>query len=384
MTMYLASPTLGQNTGASSYAVPIRERAVWRARQEPAPKTKRAPRYLLEEPASLISYDFQFVRRKLRAASGGLAVRSARSLRLGLFRRRWRSRFLLGCFTAASAEQRQGIPGAKGEAANGLFPGGAQGDVDAPVIGQPHGQQVFQDLLLFRRAHVRFGFDQFLHLFGGQVLFKAEGPSLKVIGGHAFFNQVALGAFHAPLGELHIVVLSPANIRVAFENQVGVGFKRRILLVVARQLIQGRLLAGQQPSRGFRHGGLGGREVDAVQRQLGFQLLDLRGLLDFHVAGSIGGAAAAVVHHALHAVAPRLQARGIKLHIRAAPHDLSAGRRVAVGQRIVVGVAAVASDPGALARQNRAALDGERRGRRTIGLFLHLDVRRASRGSALA
>src|SRR5260370_21687887 len=130
-------------------------------------------------------------------------------LGLGLFCRRWSRRFLLGCFTAASAEQRQGILGAKGEAANGLFPGGAQGDVDAPVIGQPHGQQVFQDLLLFRRAHSRFGFDQFLHLFRGQVLFKAERPSLKVVGGHAFFNQVALGAFHAPLGELHIVVLSP-------------------------------------------------------------------------------------------------------------------------------------------------------------------------------
>src|SRR5260370_1269113 len=193
-----------------------------------------------------------------------------------LFRGSWSRRFLFRCFTAL-AEQRQGILGAKGETANGLFTSGAQGDVDAPVIGQPHGQQVFQDLLLFRRAHVRFGFYQFLYLFRGQVLFKAERPSLKVFRGHAFFNQVALGAFHAPLGELHIVVLSPANIRVAFENQAGVGFKRQILLVVARQLIQGDLLAGQQPSRGFRHGGLGGREVDAVQRQLGFQLLDLRG-----------------------------------------------------------------------------------------------------------
>src|SRR5712692_2675194 len=222
MTMYLASPTLGQNTGASSYAVPIRERAVWRARQEPAPKTKRAPRYLLEEPASLISYDFQFVRRKLRAASGGLAVRSARSLRLGLFRRRWRSRFLLGCFTAASAEQRQGIPGAKGEAANGLFPGGAQGDVDAPVIGQPHGQQVFQDLLLFRRAQVRFGFDQFLHLFGGHVLFKAKRLGFEMVRGYALLHQVALGAFHAPFRKLHVVVFGSANVRVAFESQVRV------------------------------------------------------------------------------------------------------------------------------------------------------------------
>src|SRR6266568_1592484 len=60
-------------------------------------------------------------------------------------------------------------------------------------------------------------------------------------------------------------------------------------------------------------------------------LLGLRWLLHFHVAGSVGGAAAAVVHGALNAVAPGLKARGIKLHVRAASHDLSAGRGVAVG-----------------------------------------------------
>src|SRR5882762_3778805 len=89
-----------------------------------------------------------------------------------------------------------------------------------------------------------------------------------------------------------------------------------------------------------------------------------------------GGAAAAVVHRALHGVRAGLKAGGIKLNIRTAPHNLSTRRRVAVGKRIVVRVAAVASDAGALARQNRAALDGERRRRRMIGLFFDLDVRR--------
>src|SRR6266576_1308303 len=305
-------------------------------------------------------------------------------LRLGLLRRRRGRRLLLGCFTAAPAEQRQGVLGTEGEAANGLFTGGAQSDVDAAVVGQAHGQKVFQNLLLFRRAQVRIGFDQVLDLLGGHVLFKAKRSSLNVIGGYTLFNEVTLGAFHAPLGEFDVEVFGPANVRMAFENQAGVWPVFQILEKVARQHIERRCLAGLQSSHGLRHGGLQRRKIDAVQRQLGFQLLDLRGLLHFHVAGSIGGAAAAVVHRALHGVAPGLKAGGIKLHIRAAPHDLSARCRVAIGQRIVVRVAAVASDAGALARQNRAALDGERRGRRMIGLFFDLDVRRAGGRPALA
>src|SRR5258708_28043073 len=73
-------------------------------------------------------------------------------LGLGFLRRRWSGCLLPGCFTAAPAEQRQGILGTEGEAANGLFTGGAESDVDAAVVGQAHGQQVFQELLLFRRG----------------------------------------------------------------------------------------------------------------------------------------------------------------------------------------------------------------------------------------
>src|SRR2546429_5803176 len=108
-------------------------------------------------------------------------------LGLGLLRRRWSGRFLLGCFTAAPAEQRQGVLGTEGEAANGLFTGGAQSDVHAAVVGQAHVQKVFQDLLLFRRAQVRIGFDQVLDLLGGHVLFKTKRSSLNVIGGGSPF-----------------------------------------------------------------------------------------------------------------------------------------------------------------------------------------------------
>ena len=200
---------------------------------------------------------------------------------------------------------------------------------------------------------------------------------------HAFFNEIALGALHAPFGEFHVVVLGTSNVRVALENQVSVRFVLQILLEVARQCIERRSLAWGQATTGLRHRRLRRREVNAVQCQLGFQLLDLRWLLHVHIAGSISAGAAAVIHGALHAVAPRLETCRIKLHIGAAAYDLSARRRVAVGQRIVVRVAAVASDAGMLARQNGAALDGECGRRRMIGLFIHFDVRGARRRPAL-
>src|SRR5258708_32898840 len=55
-------------------------------------------------------------------------------LRLGLLRRRWSGRFLPGCFTAAPAEQRQGILVTVGETSNGLFTGGGESDVDAAGV----------------------------------------------------------------------------------------------------------------------------------------------------------------------------------------------------------------------------------------------------------
>jgi len=88
-------------------------------------------------------------------------------LRFGLLRWGWSCRFLLGCFTAAPTEQRQSVLGTEGEAANGLFTSGAQSDIDATVVGQAHGQQVFQDLLLFRRREVSIGIDQLLNLLRG-------------------------------------------------------------------------------------------------------------------------------------------------------------------------------------------------------------------------
>src|SRR5712664_1304038 len=209
---------------------------------------------------------FSSLARNFESLRRGCSSANTWPLGLGFLRRRWSGRFLPGCFTAAPAEQRQGVLGTEGEAANGLLTGSAQSDVDAPVVGQAHGQQVFQELLLLRRGEVRIVFEELLHLFGGHVLFEAESPSLEVVRRYALLHEEALGAFHAPLGELDVVVFGPANVRVTFENQVGVRPIRQILLEVARQRIECDFLAGQQPSHGFRHGGLRRREVNAVQR----------------------------------------------------------------------------------------------------------------------
>src|SRR5207237_7745710 len=90
--------------------------------------------------------------------------------------------------------------------------------------------------------------------------------------------------------------------------------------------------------------------------------------------GSIGGAAAAVIGRALDGVSAGLQAGRIKLHVRAAASDLPAGGRVAISQRIVVRVAAIAGDSSVFTRENRAALDREAGRWRMVGLLFHLDV----------
>ena len=208
-----------------------------------------------------------------------------------------------------------------------------------------------------------------------------------MVRGHALFQQVGLDAFHAALGQLYIVVFGSANVGVAFENQLGVWSVLQIILEVTGERIQRGLLAGQQTAHGLGHRGQGCREIDAVQRQLGFQLLDLRrlrGLVHFHIAGSICSSAAAIVHRTLQRVGSRLQPGGIKVHIRAASHDLSAGCGVAVRQGIVIRIAAVAGDAGAFTRKNGGAFHGECRRGWMIGLLFNLDVHRARGRAAFA
>src|SRR5260370_13553162 len=82
----------------------------------------------------------------------GCFFTKTRPLRLGLFLRRWSGRLLLGCFTATPAEQRQGILGTEGEAADRLLTSGAQSDIHPPVVGHAHRHQAFPDLPPFRPA----------------------------------------------------------------------------------------------------------------------------------------------------------------------------------------------------------------------------------------
>src|SRR6266481_10182204 len=94
--------------------------------------------------------------------------------------------------------------------------------------------------------------------------------------------------------------------------------------------------------------------------------MDLRWFLDLDVAGSIGGAATAILHRALHGVRSGLQAGSIERSIRAGAANLAARSGITVCQRITVRIAARAGDSGVLARQNGAALDRQGRCRGTI------------------
>ena len=173
-----------------------------------------------------------------------------------------------------------------------------------------------------------------------------------MVGSHSLFNKVTPGALHAAFRKFQVVFLRAARIRVPFKDQMGRRAILQILLVIGGQGVQRAGLAGQQPARGLGFGGLRRRKVNAVQRELRFELFHLRWFLDLHVAGSVGGSPMSVIDRALHRVGAGLQAGGIELHVRTSSGNLTARSRIAVGQRVVVRVAAVASDCGALARKN--------------------------------
>src|SRR6266850_7924360 len=144
------------------------------------PNKERAPRELLEGPVSCFEYCvFRSVVRRNEVPP----ARDGHRLWIGLLLRRgsWRlglssrSSFSgLPGFSSGSTKQSQSIFRIEGEAADRLFPRGAEGDIHAAVVGKAHGQQVFQDLLLFRGAQVGIRFDQLLDLLGGHVLFKSK------------------------------------------------------------------------------------------------------------------------------------------------------------------------------------------------------------------
>jgi hypothetical protein len=80
---------------------------------------------------------------------------------LGIFL--WCGRF----FSALEAKQGQEISGVEWIAADGLLSSGAQGDVDAAIVGQDEDAQVVQHLFALIRSDVGILRDLFLGLLGG-------------------------------------------------------------------------------------------------------------------------------------------------------------------------------------------------------------------------
>src|SRR5207344_1571221 len=97
-------------------------------------------------------------------------------------------------------------------------------------------------------------------------------------------------------GEKLVVFLAATDVGMAAEDQVGVGSISQILLEVCGERVKSDRLAGHQTARGLCNRGLCRREVDAMQGQLEFQLMNLRRFLNLDAARGIGSAASAVVH----------------------------------------------------------------------------------------
>jgi len=138
-----------------------------------------------------------------------------------------------------------GILGVEGERER-TFASGAEGDVDAPIVGQAHSQQIFENLLL--SAGLRSVSASIRLLTSSEVMFflKTERASLDMVRGYALFNQVALGAFHAPLGELDVVVSLLAT--SAWPSRISLAPVDTSNTAESRwERIQCDLLAGQHP-----------------------------------------------------------------------------------------------------------------------------------------
>jgi len=105
-----------------------------------------------------------------------------------------------GSLSALGADECQEVLGVERIAANGLLSGGAEGDVDAAIVGQDEDLQILQHLLSFLGAQIWIFFHLLFDLIGSQLVFLTEGFQLEVISGNAVFHEEALSAFHAALG----------------------------------------------------------------------------------------------------------------------------------------------------------------------------------------
>src|SRR5262245_20888889 len=169
---------------------------------------------------------------------------------------------------------------------------------------------------------------------------------------------------------------------MALQDEVSVRLEGQILLEVAGQGDERALLAGEQSAVGVRFRRLRGGEVDAVQREPLLQLALLGRRRDRDLRGGVSFSAAAIADVAGDGVSARRGAGGIELRDRAGTADNYPARFVTVGELVIVGVAGVRSDGGALTDGDGGRVRRAGDGGRGIGLLLHREIGGCIRGSA--
>lgn len=122
------------------------------------------------------------------------------------------------------------------------------------------------------------------------------------------FHQEAIGAFHAPFRKGLVEFSRSAYVRMAAEDQMGIGLEREISSEVFGESCEDLLLTCDQAAIGILDRRPGRRKVNTVERETRFQLhyfRGRRGRLHFHVRGIVRRASATVAHAAFHSVTAR-------------------------------------------------------------------------------
>src|SRR5580704_5565216 len=208
-------------------------------------------------------------------------------------------------FPAFGADERQEVLGVERIAANGLLSGGAESDVDTAIVGQDEHLEVAHHFLTFVGTQVGIVRHLLFDLVGSELVLLAEGLQLKMISGNAVFYQETLGAFHAALCKFLVIFGGAARICVAAEDQMSVGHVFQIAYEVGSQCVKDVGLTVEQAAFGMLGGGASGLEIDAMKRESGLQLFDLRrrrrrgrrSLYFHHSAGGCSERRSAVIVH---------------------------------------------------------------------------------------
>src|SRR5437879_6589180 len=201
---------------------------------------------------------------------------SFRSLRLRLLHRLLRrtlgGRRLFG-LTFTPANQRQGIGGVERELTHRGLGRAARIQRHVHTAITRHADDLNscqRSPLLFRRQFCVLN-DGLFHLVGSEIAFGAKRLGVNRRLRNTLLDQEVLYAGNTALRESLVEGSASAMVGVTFQRQMRVGLDFTVLLEVRRKNVQRLLLARQQPARRIFRGRLSRREVNAVQRQPGFE-----------------------------------------------------------------------------------------------------------------